>query len=68
MDALDECRQHNRDRLIQELERFYQMCQKGQNGHLKIKFLVTSRPYGDIERRFGKMTRQFPSIRPAGED
>jgi hypothetical protein len=68
MDALDECRQHDRDRVIQELERFYQMCKKGQNGDIKMKFHVTSRPYSDIERRFGKMTRQFPSIRLAGEE
>lgn len=40
----------------------------GHNGDTKMKFLVTSRPYGDIERRFGKMTRQFPSIRLAGEE
>lgn len=55
MDALDECRQHDRNRLIQELERVYQMREETQNGDIKMKFLVTSRPYGDIERRFGKM-------------
>ncbi|KAJ5364063.1 uncharacterized protein N7496_009776 [Penicillium cataractarum] len=44
------------------------MPQRSQNGNFKLKFLVTSRPYGDIERRFANMTRQFPSIRLAGED
>lgn len=38
------------------------------NGDFKIKFLVTSRPYGDIERRFSDVTRQFPSIHLAEEE
>ncbi|CAI7613125.1 unnamed protein product [Penicillium pancosmium] len=67
IDALDECRQPDRNRLIEELERAYQISRERPNGEFKIKFLVTSRPYGDIERRFGKMTRQCPSIHLSGE-
>jgi hypothetical protein len=29
---------------------------------------VTSRPYDEIERRFRKLTNQFPNIRLAGEE
>jgi ankyrin repeat domain-containing protein 50 len=35
--------------------------------HSQIKFLVTSRPYYDIERRFAELTESFPTIRPQGE-
>ncbi|OQE21175.1 hypothetical protein PENSTE_c012G03144 [Penicillium steckii] len=33
----------------------------------RLKFIVTSRPYIDIERRFADLIRQFPEIRLSGE-
>ncbi|KAJ5827902.1 hypothetical protein N7447_004665 [Penicillium robsamsonii] len=68
LDALDECRQPDRDRIIQELVEFYTISQERPTGKSRLKFLVTSRPYVEIERRFGKLTYQFPSIRLAGEE
>src|SRR5436190_18471487 len=60
-DALDECEEQDRNRLIKSLVEFYQ----GYAG--RLKFLVTSRPYVNIEIRFRELTRQFPTIRLAGE-
>ncbi|KAL1982660.1 hypothetical protein VTN96DRAFT_1030 [Rasamsonia emersonii] len=34
----------------------------------KLKFLVTSRPYFDIKRRFFDLTCHFPTVRLAGEE
>ncbi|KAJ5976903.1 hypothetical protein N7501_000245 [Penicillium viridicatum] len=68
LDALDECRQPDRDMLIRELERFYMNCGERRQAGSKLKFLVTSRPYGDIERRFGKLTHRYPTIRLAADD
>lgn len=60
LDALDECEQSGKGRLINSLNKFYSKVGP-YDGHLK--FIVTSRPYLDIEERFGNLT-----IRLAGED
>ncbi|KAJ5970670.1 uncharacterized protein N7479_000588 [Penicillium vulpinum] len=51
-DALDECEKQNRSQLIGKLKEFY--CQPQGSSALisKLSFLVTSRPYADIEREF----------------
>lgn len=68
LDALDECRQPDRDKLIVQLERFYSTALGKLKLESKLKFLVTSRPYDEIERRFRILTRQVPTIRLAGEE
>lgn len=68
LDGLDECNKPDRERLIQELKRFYTTCQGKKASDQMLKFLVTSRPYGDIERGFGTLTYQFPHVRLAGEE
>ena len=60
VDALDECQEKDRGTLIDSLNDFY-ASQKRCEGQLK--FLVTSRPYSDIEESFDHDT-----IRLAGED
>ena len=60
VDALDECQEKDRETLIGSLNDFY-ASQKRSEGQLK--FLVTSRPYSDIEESFDHDT-----IRLAGED
>ena len=60
VDALDECQEKDREALISSLNDFY-ASQKVSEG--QIKFLVTSRPYSDIEESFDHDT-----IRLAGED
>ncbi|KAJ5160772.1 uncharacterized protein N7482_007776 [Penicillium canariense] len=67
-DGLDECRQSDRDQLIQELERLYTTFGARQRTKSKIKIFVTSRPYGDIEWGFGRLTSRYPTIRLAADD
>ncbi|SPO07333.1 uncharacterized protein DNG_10027 [Cephalotrichum gorgonifer] len=54
LDALDECEKKSREELISKLQDLY--CRPG---HLsrsspRLKFLITSRPYDDLEAYFGK--------------
>ena len=60
VDALDECQENDRKTFIDSLNDFYAH-QKG--CEVQLKFLVTSRPYYDIEESFDHST-----IRLAGED
>lgn len=68
LDALDECQDREREGLIAVLNRF--QCDFACKNKTKssLKFLVTSRPYFHIERRFKDLTLKFPSTRLAGED
>ena len=60
LDALDECEEQGKGTLIESLNNFY-TTKSGYAGH--VKFLVTSRPYYDIEDRFDERV-----IRLSGED
>ena len=60
LDALDECEEQDRFTLIESLNNFYST-RSGFAG--RVKFLVTSRPYYDIEDRFDELV-----IRLTGED
>ena len=62
LDGLDECQEEDRKTLIGSLNELYtSRFQNGLEGRLKI--LVTSRPYYDIEDSF-----DYETIRLAGED
>jgi hypothetical protein len=51
LDALDECEASSRNQLINKLKEFY--CDPSvQSKSPKLKFLVTSRPYSDLENYF----------------
>jgi hypothetical protein len=65
LDALDECEETSRYVLIDALKQFYT-----DHGHQdrKLKFLVTTRPYEDIKRRFRSLTKKFPHIQLQGEE
>ena len=67
LDALDECEESGRFELIDTLNRFYRNIASDKGGKTKLKFLITSRPYFDIERRFSQLTRHLPTIRLEGE-
>ncbi|KAJ5710483.1 hypothetical protein N7488_004639 [Penicillium malachiteum] len=57
LDALDECQQLDRDTLILRLKQFHEkFAEKWNKSGYSLKFLVTSRPYGDIQRGFGGKT------------
>ena len=60
LDALDECEKQDRLTLIESLNDFY-TTRSGLAG--RVKFLVTSRPYYEIEDRFDELV-----IRLTGED
>jgi tetratricopeptide (TPR) repeat protein len=64
LDALDECEEQGRFKLIDTLTKFYRHPAKND---VTLKFLVTSRPYYDVERRFIKLMKNQPNIRLAGE-
>ena len=68
LDALDECQQDDRDKLIRKLEEFYKASAKHSRTGPSLKFLVTSRPYQQIELRFFPLTKCVPTIRLAGEE
>jgi hypothetical protein len=67
LDALDECEESGRYEIISALNAFYKKATSSKENLSKLKFLVTSRPYLDIERRFTKLTHDFPTIRLQGE-
>jgi ankyrin repeat protein len=68
LDALDECRDADRSDLIAKLARFHAgaACQSPRQSWLK--FIVTSRPYDDIQRGFQHMPSSLPAIRLRGEE
>jgi ankyrin repeat domain-containing protein 50 len=52
--------------LINALNTFYKTTTSTKS-QSQLKFIVTSRPYYDIERRFAELTEAFPTIRLQGE-
>ena len=60
LDALDECQEADRADLIEAISSF-----TGQTG--KLKFLLTSRPYGDIKRGFRELEGRVPTVHLSGE-
>ncbi|KAJ4401246.1 hypothetical protein N0V82_010880, partial [Gnomoniopsis sp. IMI 355080] len=66
LDALDECCIGDRDKLIRWLTDFHSQ-QTAATRKSRLKFLVTSRPYQDIESNF-RTIPEPQSIRLAGED
>jgi hypothetical protein len=68
LDALDECKVADRNKLISHLEDFYRRSGNTSQRGCKLKFLVTSRPYSEIELKFSPLIRSVPNIRLAGED
>ncbi|CAI7629528.1 unnamed protein product [Penicillium palitans] len=66
-DALDECREIDQTRLIEKLRSFHRL----PHPHTEdtwLKYLVTSRPYDDIQKRFRAITGSFPHLHLKGED
>ncbi|KAK5265461.1 hypothetical protein LTR96_009365 [Exophiala xenobiotica] len=69
LDALDEFQPHDRDLLIKKLSQFH-LESSTPGVHLgRLRFLVTSRPYDDIEESFQEgQNESWPVIRLRGED
>jgi len=49
LDALDECKEGSRWEIIETLKTFYSPGQRLSSPSSKLKFLITSRPYDDLE-------------------
>ncbi|KAJ5267434.1 hypothetical protein N7478_000692 [Penicillium angulare] len=66
-DALDECREVDQNRLIEKLQSFHRL-PRSQRQDTWLKFLVTSRPYDEIQNRFRAITGSFPRLHLKGEE
>jgi ankyrin repeat protein len=67
LDALDECRDRDRSDIIAKLARFHEDAASHSPHRSWLKFIVTSRPYDDIQRRFEQIPPSLPAIRLRGE-
>ena len=67
LDALDECNDQDQSRLIECLEDFY-LRQQTSSSASRLKFLITSRPYFEIRRRFDRVLEASNNIELAGND
>jgi hypothetical protein len=56
LDALDECGRESREEFIDKLKNFYCQSHHPSNSSSKLKFLITSRPYDDLEDDFGNFS------------
>ena len=67
LDGLDECKLEESMDLIKVTSEFYHSSSQGRLAQSCLKILITSRPYENIERQFGKYVVNLPHIRVAGE-
>jgi ankyrin repeat protein len=67
LDALDECRDQDRSNLIAKLARFHEYTTTQGPHQSWLKFIVTSRPYDDIQKGFEQIPPYLPAIRLRGE-
>ncbi|KAG9756231.1 purine and uridine phosphorylase, partial [Aureobasidium melanogenum] len=69
LDALDECKDGDRSNLIEKLAQFHENAAYSQHHRQSwLKFIVTSRPYDDIQRGFQRIPPSLPAIRLRGEE
>lgn len=66
-DALDECEESARNQLIKKLVHFFSQ-EISQHSSLRLKFLVTSRPYDDLELQFERLSGVSTYIRFNGDE
>ncbi|KAB8234140.1 uncharacterized protein BDW43DRAFT_64210 [Aspergillus alliaceus] len=68
LDALDECNADGRRQLIEKLKGFYCQPRRPSNALSKLKFLITSRPYDDLEVSFKKLSDTTAYLRFDGDE
>ena len=66
LDALDECEENSRHRLLEKLASFSK--NEAQESSCKVKFIVTSRPYDDLEQRFQDISTISTYLRFDGDE
>ena len=67
VDALDECKDATK-RLIDKLVEFYSQNKSSGSSLLRLKFLITSRPYYNLEKEFRKLSEIGTYIYFDGDD
>ena len=68
LDALDECTEFERTRLLDCLTEIYASEECQNNKNIKLKILITSRQYHDIEVRFRRLEGMAGYIQLDGDD
>ena len=68
LDALDECKKDSRQDFIKTLKEFYSRSERLSIPSLKFRFLVTSRPYPDLESSFQKFRTTTAYLRFDGDE
>lgn len=68
LDALDECRGTEGTRLIQFLTEFYARSFQSTQRKSQSRFLVTSRSYDEITRKFRQIPENLPTVRLPAEN
>ena len=68
IDALDECEEDAREQLINKLVGFFSQKESSDRLSCTLKFLVTSRPYDDIEQKFEPLSGVSTYLRFDGDD
>lgn len=68
LDALDECRVDSSRQLINQLEELYLRSDQQSSRLSKLKFLITSRPYDNLEASFRKFSGLTTYLRFDGDD
>ena len=66
IDALDECEENSRYQLLEKLADFSKI--QAQESPCKLRFLVTSRPYDDLEWRFQDISTFSTYLRLDGDE
>ncbi|KAJ5675598.1 hypothetical protein N7462_008495 [Penicillium macrosclerotiorum] len=66
LDALDECNERSRLEIIKTIKEFY--CGSQASSKAKLKFLITSRPYDDIEYSFKGFRKFVAYLRLDGDE
>lgn len=68
LDALDECTEVERKKLLEQLIEFYSVSGLQKYPNIKLKILITSRPYHDIGTRFARLEGAATFLQLDGED
>ncbi len=68
LDALDECEKDSRSQLLEKLVNFFLYIEAHKSSSCRLKFLVTSRPYDDLEERFQSLSDVSTYLRFDGDD
>ena len=67
LDAIDECEENQQIKLIEALKSLYQDANRTSRDDIRLRFLLTSRPYREISARFHTLVSRFPTVHLSGD-